>query len=124
MVTLHVIDDARQQVVGEVAFLQFVNLCQHQTAHLFKRLTFLRSTHQDKASVVVHQFWRGESTLHLHLLVQVEIEETCLAIAQHILHQFQRIGLLGVGLQRTPSYPYLFCLLTNHRGILRLRELC
>ena len=119
-----VVDDAGQQVVGKVTLLQFIDLSQHQTTHLFQCLPFLRRTHQDKATVVVHQFWRSKGTLHLHRLVQVKVKETGLTITQYTLHQFQCVSLQGISLQGTPSYPYLLSLLTNHRRVLWLSQWC
>ena len=72
--------------------------------------------------MVVHQFCSGIRTLHLHRLVQIQVEESGLAIAQHIFHQRQRICLQGISLQCAPSYPHLLCLLANHCRILGLRE--
>lgn len=38
---LHVVDDRRQQVVGELAALELGDFAQHQVAHLIQRLALL-----------------------------------------------------------------------------------
>ena len=122
MGALHIVDDTGQQVLWEVALLQLVDFGKHEAAHLLKGLSFLGDTHQDKAAVVVHQFRRGISTLDLHGLVQVEVEKTSLAIAQHTLQELQRVGLQTIGLLRAPSYPDLLGFLTNDGRILGLQQ--
>ena len=109
-----VVDDAWQQVVGEVALLQFVNLGKHQASHLFEALSLLWRSHKEEAAVVVHQFAGAYSTLHLHCLVEVEVEESCASVAQHVLQQLEGVGLQRVGLLCSPCHPHLFCLLSDN----------
>ena len=55
MAALLVVDDRGQQVVGEVALLQFVNLSEHQGLHLVETLPLLRGTQQEECPMIVQQ---------------------------------------------------------------------
>ena len=57
------------------------------------------------------------STQQLHLLIQVDVEDTGLAVAQHIADHVERISLEVGSLLGKPSYPHLFCLLANDTGV-------
>ena len=117
---LLIIDDAGQQVVGEVTLLQFVNLGKHQGLHLIETLSLLRCTQQEECPVIVQQLRATHGAHHLHGLVQIQVEETCTPVAQHIFHQIKGIGLKGISLFGAPSHPDLLSLLSYDRGILGL----
>ena len=55
-ITLVVINDAGQQVIRKIAFLQFVDLKKHQVFYLFHTLALFRSTQQEESTMIVHQF--------------------------------------------------------------------
>ena len=115
---LLVVDDARQQVVGEVALLQFVDLSQHQALHFVKALSLIRRTHQEESTVVAQQFGPTGCTLHLHRLVQVEVEKAGTSVTQHVLHQLQRVCLQLISLLGAPSHPDGLRLLSDDRRVL------
>ena len=118
----HVVDDTGQQVIREVALLQLINLSEHQAPHLFKGLTLLGSPHQKEPTMVMQQLATTCCTLYFHRLVQIEVEESSPAIAQHVLHQLEGISLQRISLFGTPSHPYLLSLLPNYSRILRCRQ--
>ena len=113
-----VVDDAGQQVFGEVTLFQLVDFCKHQTSYLFKTLSLLGRSHQEETTVVVHQFATTVSPLHFHGLIEVEVEESCPSVAQHIFQQLQGVRLQRICLLGTPSHPHLFGFLSNDRCIL------
>ena len=67
--------------------------------------------------MVVHQFGTAHCTLHLHGLVQVEVEESCASVAQHVFQQLQCVCLQSVGFLGLPCHPYLFRFLSDDCGI-------
>ena len=69
-----VIDDAGQEVIGKVTFLQFLNLSQQQVFHLVECLSLFGSTCHDEATMIAQQFRATKGGLHLHRLVQVQVE--------------------------------------------------
>lgn len=105
---------------GKSPFLQFVYLSQHEALHLVEALPLLGRSHQEEGPVVVQQFSTSCCALHLHRLVQVEVEESGPSVAQHVLHQFEGVGLQGVGLLGAPAHPYLLCLLSDDGRVLGL----
>ena len=60
---------------------------------------------------------------HLHLLVDVEVEQTCRTIAEHVLNDGQRITLQRGTWLKTPAQPQALGLGTNHGGVLRCRQI-
>ena len=46
MAAFLIIDDAGQQIIGEVALFQFLDLLEHQRLHLIEALALFRSTQQ------------------------------------------------------------------------------
>ena len=110
---LSIINDRGQQVVREVTLLQILYLCQHQRANLFERLTRLRHTNQQERRVVLLGLYSCLSHLHLHLLIQVQVKDTCTTIAQQVANHIQRITLQVRSLLGQPTYPHLVSLLTN-----------
>ena len=120
--TFLVIQNAGQQVVGEVALLQFVELGKQQILHLIKTLSLLGGTHKHETTHVMTQHRASTCTLNLHSLVQVEIEESGSSVVQHLLQQFEGISLERVGLFCLPTNPNLLSLLTYHGGILGLGQ--
>ena len=122
VVTLLVVDDARQQVIGEVTLLQLINLCQQQVFHLIQALPILRCCPQQEKATVMHQLGATDGTLHFHGLVQIQVKEASPTIAQHILHQLQGISLQRVCRLGLPSHPDLLCLLANDGSVLGSRQ--
>ena len=120
MTALLIVDDAGKQIVREVALLQLIDLTKHQTFHLVEALAFLGGSHQEEGTVVVKQFRTAAGPLYLHGLIQVEVKESGTSVAQHILHQFEGVGLQSIGLLCPPSHPDGLCLLSDDSGILRL----
>ena len=68
--------------------------------------------------MIVEQFCAANSTLYLHGLVQVKVEEACATIAQHIFHQIEGVCLQFVGFLGAPTHPNLFSLLSDDGCIL------
>ena len=75
-----VIDGRYEQIFREISLLQFLYLAQHQVFHLLERLSFLRHAEEQEESVVLHAFHFTSGLHHLHLLVQVEVEEAGLSV--------------------------------------------
>ena len=74
VVQLQIIDDAGQQVVAEVAFLQLLQLVQQQGTHFVECLALTGYAHQLEGGIV-HQLLRARTGLqHLHLLVDVQVQ--------------------------------------------------
>ena len=114
---LHIVDDAGQQVVAELTLFQIIQLSQHEAANLLQRLTGLGLTNQQERRIVLLGLQTRTSTLHTHLLIEVEVEEACLAIAQHIADNIERITSQLTGFRCQPSHPYLLGLFANDSGI-------
>ncbi len=72
--------------------------------------------------MVSQQFATTIGALHLHGLVQIQVEQSGTTVAQYILHQLQGISLQGIGLLGTPSHPYTLGLWTYDGSILGLRK--
>ena len=70
----------------------------------------------------MHQLRTAIGPLHLHLLGQIQVKETCTPVAQHILHQFEGICLQRVGLLSLPTHPDLLGLRSHDSGILGLGQ--
>ena len=126
VVELHIVDHTRQEIVGEVTLLQVLDLGQHQVSHLLERLLGLGHTYQDERGIVLFVLEHGASTQHLHLLVQVDVEDTRLAIVQHIADHVEGITLQVGGFLGEPAHPHVLCLLTYdgsiHGGSQRLLD--
>ena len=122
IVAFPVVDDTWQQVLWEFTLLEFANLFEHQVLHLFKALTLFWGTHEEECAMIVQQLRTSRGSLHLHRLVEVEVEESCTSVAEHILHQFEGISLQLVGFLCAPSHPESLCLLSDDGSILRRCE--
>ena len=70
--------------------------------------------------MIAQQLGAATGALHLHGLVQIEVEETGTAVAQHALHELQGVGLQTVGLLGAPCHPHGLGLLADNCSILRL----
>ena len=73
---LQIVDNGGQQVVAELALLQFIDLAEQQLAHLVKCLTVTRRSQEDEHRVVEHRHVPSVGLKHLHLLVDIEVEES------------------------------------------------
>ena len=120
MATLHIVDDAGQQIVREITLLQLVKFAKHEGLHLIEALSLLGCSHHEEGTVIMHHLSPTASTLYFHGLVQVEVKKTCTAVAQHLLQQFKGVSLKGISLFGTPRHPYLLSFLTDNRCVLRL----
>ena len=100
-----IVQGRQQQILIEVATFQFVYLAQKQLLHFVERLPFLGLTCQQEEAVVEHRFSISTGIHHLHLLIQVDVQEACLAVIEHSTDQLERIVLQGRCLFAAPSQP-------------------
>ena len=60
--------------------------------------------------------------LYLHILVEIQIEDTGLSVAEHIANDVEGVALQVRGFFGQPSHPYLIGLLSDDRGVGRSRQ--
>ncbi len=105
VVQLGVADDRRQQVVGEFSALQFFYFFEQQGLHFVEALAFLRRTGHQEARIVAHRLHAAPSVEHLHLLVDVQVDESGIAVAEHALDDLERVHLQRIAAVEAPSQP-------------------
>ena len=88
-----VVDDAWQQVIGEVALLDVVDFAQQQLAHIVESLSFFWCSCHYEHGIVLHGAASCPRLLYLHGLVEVQVEESRLTIAQHVTNDIEGVIL-------------------------------
>ena len=107
---LHVVDDRRQEVVGKLSFLQLVYLLEHQLPNLYQSLSLFRGALQKENAVVMIRLQSGFCAHDLHRVVEIEVEESGLAVVEQMGDDVERIGLqIGSG-TGTPTDDDVGCL--------------
>ena len=81
MVELHIVDDGRQKLVAKLTILQLLNLGKYKVLYIVERLTLVGHSNDNKLRVVAHVVVECLRTLTTHRLVDVDIEQTSLAVA-------------------------------------------
>ena len=105
---LGVVDHGRQQVVGEVAALQFADFGKQQVFRLFEALAGTWRAAHDEAGVVAQGLAARPCIQHLHLLVDVQVDEAGGAVAQHLTDDIQSVHLQRVATVEAPAKHQVF----------------
>ena len=119
---LHVVDHRRQQVVGEVADLELAELADDEAAQLAEALVVLGYTRDDEARIVVQSVVERAHALCQHLLLEVDLEESGLAVGEHFRYHVERVGLHVGSAFEAPRHHKAFRFLTYDGGILHRCE--
>ena len=77
-----------------------------------------KSDNLDESGVVVQTIVEGSCRGEFHLLFQVYLEESCLAVGEQVADDIEGVVLLVVDALEEPCQHHVFLLLTNNRGVL------
>ena len=89
----HVVDDSRQQLVAEFTLLKLLYFGKDEALHFVKALTLVRHSGYDELRVVAHGIVESLGSLATHWLIDVEVEQSCLAVVQNRRNHLKRIVL-------------------------------
>ena len=117
-VELLVCHDSRKQFVGKLATAQLIHLAKHEGTCVFELLSLVGQCLNDESGVVVQTIVEGSCRGEFHLLLQVYLEESCLAIGEQVADDIEGVVLLVVGALEEPCQHHVFLLLTDNRGVL------
>ena len=120
LVQFLIVKRRHQQIVVEVASLQFLHFCKHEFLHLVERLSFLGHTGKQEEAVVEHRFHERLCLHHFHFLIQVEVEQACPAVREDGIDESQCVVLERRCLFAAPTQPYVLGFLTDDGGINRV----
>ena len=115
----HVVLHRREQVVAEVALLQFVYFFEQELSHLVECLSFAWRPGQDEGRIVHHCFGSSPGFQHFHLLVDVQVNESGRSVRKHLFNHLQCVGLQRSRFVESPSHPQLFCFQSDDGCVLR-----
>ena len=87
---------------------QLLQLLEQQLAHLVERLALLGRAEHEEGGVVALRLSTSTGTQHLHLLVDVEVDESGRAVVEDVLDDAERVGLQGVATVEAPPQPERF----------------
>ena len=114
---LGVVDDRGEQVVREVAIGQVVQLAEEQLLHLVEGLSFLRCSAHDKGRIVAQGLAASPCSEHLHLLVDVQVDESGCAVAEHLADDVEGVHLERVAAIEAPTHPQRLCFQSHDGGV-------
>ena len=124
LVELHIVDDGRQEVVGEVAALEFLDFREQQVAGFFQRLPGTRIAGHEEQAVVCQLVVAGAGSEHEHLLVDVEVQKSGSSVAEHLAEQRQGVAGAVLGSGELPADVEVLGLQTHHGGVHGLGDGC
>ena len=122
-----VIDAGLEQPVGETALLQAVDLLQQNVADLLQGLSRFGAAVHHHIGVVMQHGGGGTGAKCALLLVDVQVDQTGVAVGEQHFGQHHHGNLCGVGVAEAPCDAHILGILSNHllhdRGCdLRLRS--
>ena len=119
---LHVVLHRRQQLVAELATLQLLYLAEHDSLHLVERLSLVGLTDHDELRVVAHVNLTRLHTLAEHLLVYVDVDESGVAVGEHVVYHVERVSLQRSRAVHLPAEEHVLSLLSDYGSVNRRRE--
>ena len=117
IVAFRIVDNRCQQFVAKFATAHLCYFIEDKLACLIQRLPFLWHSINEQHRVVGHQFAACASAQHFHFLVEVEVNQTGIAVAQQHRHHFQRVALGASSSRHTPCHSHVRRFLTHHGSI-------
>ncbi len=117
IIELHVVDHSGQQVIGKLTLLELVDFGKHQLTDLLQALALLRHAYEDELSIVGHAHVASLGGLNLHRSVEVEVENTGLAVREHVGNDVERVGLVAGCSLRFPTHHEVFGLQSHNGGV-------
>ena len=121
-VQLHVVDDGRQQVVGEVAALELSDFGEQEVAGFLQGLAFTGISGHEEEAVVSQLIIARPGAEHQHLLVDVEVDESRASVAEHFADERQRVRGTVLGSGELPAQIQALGFQTEHGRVHRLRQ--
>ena len=121
-VEFHVVDDRRQQLCVEVAAFKLLHFAEHEALHLVEALSFEWHTQEQELRIVAHVEAECLCGLAAHGLVDVEVEESCLAVVEHVAYHLQCVVLQTGGSVELPCKHYVLRFLSHYGAVLRCCE--